>query len=79
MINFCGQRGFTDAQLAELFDSSLGLIEDLEKSGICREGDSGGHVRMLCTDFSPRLEETFRLLLGDTRYDSLQTIDLNGV
>lgn len=60
-----------------LVDSSMGLIEDLEKLGICREEGAPGKVQMLCTDFSPRLEETFRLLLGDIHYDSIETIDLN--
>jgi glutamate racemase len=59
-----------------LIDSSQGLIEDLEKLGICREEGPAGHIQMLCTDFSPRLEETFKLLLGDIRYDSLETIEL---
>jgi len=61
----------------QLIDSSMGLIEDLEKLEICRE-DSGfdGKVQMLCTDFSPRLEDTFRLLLGDIHYESIETIDL---
>jgi glutamate racemase len=63
----------------ELVDSSMGLIEDLEKLKICNEDSSSvGRVQMLCTDFSQRLEETFKLLLGDICYDSLETIDLNG-
>jgi glutamate racemase len=62
----------------ELVDSSMGLIEDLEKLKICNEDASHqGHLQMLCTDFSQRLEETFKLLLGDLRYDALETIDLN--
>jgi glutamate racemase len=59
-----------------LIDSSQGLIEDLEKLGLCREDGSSGKIQMLCTDFSPRLEETFKLLLGDIRYDSIETIEL---
>jgi glutamate racemase len=60
-----------------LVDSSQGMIEDLEKLKVCHEGNGHGHVRMLCTDFSPRLEETFKLLLGEVRYDALEVIDLN--
>lgn len=59
-----------------LIDSSLGLIEDLENLKVCKEGPGNGRIQMLCTDFSPRLEETFKLLLGDTKYDALETIDL---
>lgn len=60
----------------QLVDSSLGLIEDLLQMGLCREGPARGTLKLLCTDFSPRLEETVRLLLGDLRYDSLETVDL---
>lgn len=60
----------------QLVDSSLGLIEDLDALGICREGDGGGKTQIMCTDFSPRLEETLRLLLGEMEYDSLETVDL---
>lgn len=64
----------------QLIDSSLGLIEDLEKLGICNaDSNKPGRVQMLCTDFSPRLEETFRLLLGGIHYDAIETIDLNSV
>ncbi len=58
-----------------LVDSSQGLIEDLAALNL-REGPGGGKLDILCTDFSPRLEETIRLLLGDLAYDSLETIDL---
>ena len=60
-----------------LVDSSHGLIEDLEKMGICNEGNAPGLFKLLCTDFSPRLEETFRLLLGEISYDALETVHLN--
>ena len=60
----------------QLVDSAQGLIEDLEKLGVCREGENGGKTQVLCTDFSPRLEETLRLLLGEMKYDSLETVDL---
>lgn len=62
-----------------LVDSTLGLIEDLENLGLCTEAsqdERAGRIQMLCTDFSPRLEETFRLLLGTTRYESIETVDL---
>jgi len=62
----------------QLIDSSIGLIEDLEAAGICETNPSGAPPRfdLRCTDFSPRLEETFRLLLGDLQYDSLETVTL---
>ncbi len=58
----------------ELIDSSPGLIEDLRHLDLQEEGQ--GKIRILCTDFSPRLEQTIRLLLTDLNYDSLETIDL---
>ncbi len=61
----------------QLVDSSLGLIEDLEKLGICQDSQSSGRIHILCTDFSPRLEETFRLLLGDLNHNPIETIDLS--
>jgi glutamate racemase len=61
----------------QLIDSSLGLIEDLEKLGICQDtGGTEGTMKMLCTDFSPRLAETFRLLLGDIPYEPIEIINL---
>lgn len=59
----------------ELVDSAKGLIEDLKPIGLKNSGK--GRLTMLCTDFSPRLEETMRLLLGEIQYDSLETVDLN--
>lgn len=60
-----------------LVDSAQGLIEDLERLGLCSDdARAPGKFQMFCTDFSPRLEETFRLLLGDVEYDSLETVDL---
>ncbi len=58
-----------------LVDSSQGLIEDLSPLGL-KTGGRGG-LQMLCTDFSPRLEETMRLLLGEITYSSLETVDLS--
>lgn len=57
-----------------LVDSSQGLVEDLAPLGLKKTGN--GKLNMLCTDFSPRLEETMRLLLGEIAYDSLETVDL---
>lgn len=59
----------------ELVDSSKGLIEDLTPLQLKEAGP--GKLTMLCTDFSPRLEETIRLLLGEIQYDSLETVDLS--
>lgn len=60
-----------------LVDSSQGLIEDLEQLKLCTDTpDGAGSVRILCTDFSPRLEETTRLLLGNIKVDSISTVDL---
>lgn len=58
-----------------LVDSSEGLIEDLRNLPLVEDGTSG-RLEILCTDFSPRLEETIRLLLGDTQIDRLETVDL---
>lgn len=57
-----------------LVDSSQGLIEDL--AGLNLKKSGRGKLQMLCTDFSPRLEETMRLLLAGLTYDSLETVDL---
>ncbi len=58
-----------------LVDSSYGLIEDLGKLELSDE-KKDGKLTILCTDFSPRLEETIRLLLGDITFDDIQTVDL---
>lgn len=59
----------------ELVDSAQGLIEDLGPLNLKNSGS--GKLQMLCTDFSPRLEETMRLLMGEVTYDSLETVDLS--
>lgn len=59
----------------KLVDSSEGLIEDLSRLGLTENGPAG-KTQILCTDFSPRLEETIRLLLGPTQIDSLETVDI---
>lgn len=59
----------------QLVDSSLGLMEDLEAKipvGI----DGQGKTQILCTDFSPRLEETARLLLAGMPFESIEPVDL---
>lgn len=58
-----------------LVDSASGLIEDLQSLNLRAEGPAG-RLDVLCTDFSPRLEETIRLLLGDLRVDKLETVDI---
>lgn len=61
-----------------LVDSAMGLAEDLAASGLLSAPSTQvGYLKILCTDFSPRLEETFRLLLDGMTYDSLEVIDLN--
>ncbi len=60
-----------------LVDSSLGLIEDLLNSGVCEDDvREPGQIHLRCTDFSPRLEETIRLLLGSLKYSSLKTVNV---
>ena len=59
-----------------LVDSSQGLIEDLEARIEMNEEKSMGKVQILATDFSPRLEETARLLLRGTPFDSIEPVDL---
>jgi glutamate racemase len=59
-----------------LVDSSQGLIEDLSKEISMIEGAGAGKLQILATDFSPRLEETARLLLRGTPFDSIEPVDL---
>lgn len=62
----------------ELVDSSMGLIEDLMNAKICEDHENNppGRLDLLCTDFSPHLVETFRLLLDGISYDTLETVHL---
>ena len=62
-----------------LVDSSLGLTEDLEALNICGHSNAAapGHVRILCTDFSPRLEETLGFMLGKVIHDAIETVNIN--
>lgn len=59
-----------------LVDSSLGLIEDLEQKITFKEPGPKGKLQILATDFSPRLEETVRLLLAGDTFDSIEPVDL---
>ena len=59
----------------KLLDSSEGLIEDLSAT-VMQKPSGQGKLHILCTDFSPRLEETIRLLLGPIPYDSIETADI---
>lgn len=62
-----------------LVDSSLGVIEDLE-NGLLKGQEPGqdGSIRILCTDFSPRLRETVEMLLGPKSPASIETVNLIG-
>lgn len=57
-----------------LVDSNEALIEDMTPLGLNATGVTG-RLEILCTDFSPRLEETVALLLGG-EVPSIQTVDL---
>ena len=59
----------------QLVDSSLGLIEDLAVVEPKVDGNKGW-LTVLCTDFSPRFEETLRMLMPEETVDSIETIDL---
>jgi glutamate racemase len=60
-----------------LVDSSHGLIEDLSLLSLKDGGsEDDGRIDVLCTDFSPRLEETIRLMMGGHRIDSIETVDI---
>lgn len=58
----------------KLVDSSMGLIEDLQTLGLRESGP--GSTKIMCTDFSPRLEETVRLILGPGDFGKIETVDL---
>lgn len=60
----------------QLVDSSQGLIEDLQAKIPMNEDKAMGKLQILATDFSPRLEETARLLLRGTPFDSIEPVDL---
>ncbi len=59
-----------------LVDSSQGLVEDLKSRIEMNEEATTGTVKILATDFSPRLEETARLILRGTTFDSIEPVDL---
>jgi hypothetical protein len=52
------------------------LIEDLERASIPVAEGPHGRTTILCTDYSPRLEETIRLLLDGLRIDAIETVDI---
>lgn len=58
-----------------LIDSSEGLIEDL--SATLKLDQTGpGRTRILCTDYSPRFEETVQLLLPDVSFEKIETVNV---
>lgn len=58
----------------ELVDSTMGLIDELQPMNLTTTGE--GKIDILCTDFSPRLQETIAMILGPIKYSSLEPIDL---
>jgi glutamate racemase len=60
----------------QLVDSSMGLVEDLKSRIEMKEDGENGKIAIMCTDFSPRLEETIRALLAGVNIDSLETVDI---
>jgi glutamate racemase len=63
----------------ELIDSSRGLIEDLTPHlgpPTSPATADRGRLAILCTDYSPRLEETIRFILGPTPVDALEVVDI---
>lgn len=60
----------------QLVDSSLGLIEDMPTKISINTAAGTGKTAILCTDFSPRLEETIRALLAGQTIDSIETVDI---
>lgn len=59
----------------KLVDSAQGLIEDLSQLPMIESG-APGKLTILCTDFSPRLEETIRMLLEGNHIDAIETVDI---
>jgi glutamate racemase len=59
----------------QLVDSSSGVIEDLENLKLAVDSGDQGSIKILCTDFSPRLKETIDLLLGTQV--SVETVNVN--
>lgn len=61
----------------ELVDSGPGLIDDLGPLLQSSDSRSSGTLKILCTDFSPRLEETIRVLLGPEHpIDAIEVVDV---
>ena len=58
-----------------LVDSAAGIIEDLTPLGL-KETGPPGRTRLLATDYSSRLEETVKLLLGPHKFDPIELVHL---
>lgn len=59
----------------KLVDSSQGLIEDLARLGLADSGPEG-ELQILCTDYSPRLQETVDMLLDGLLVNKIETVDI---
>lgn len=60
-----------------LVDSSQGVIDELA-DGLLKtaSAEKSGSIRILCTDFSPRLRETIDLLLGEQIEVTVETVNI---
>jgi glutamate racemase len=59
----------------QLVDSSQGLIEDLSRLGLAESGPEGS-LEILCTDYSPRLQETVDMLLDGILVNQIETVNI---
>lgn len=59
----------------QLVDSSQGLIEDLARLGLTESGPEGS-LEILCTDYSPRLQETVDMLLDGILVSQIETVNI---
>jgi glutamate racemase len=59
----------------QLVDSSQGLIEDLARLGLAESGPEG-ELKILCTDYSPRLQETVDMLLDGILVSQIETVNI---
>lgn len=59
----------------QLVDSSRGLIEDLARLGLAESGPEG-ELKILCTDYSPRLQETVDMLLDGILVSQIETVNV---
>lgn len=62
-------------QEVQLVDSSQGLIEDLARLGLTESGPEGS-LEILCTDYSPRLQETVDMLLDGILVNQIETVNI---